>query len=286
MNTSTALVFTPIATAGLPEVTAAPIQLAGGTRGATLAADIVNALEQIGGVQCNILVPLFSEDASADIELGVTDPGSTYTIVAINALTKSHCIEYSTPKLKRNRICILSYLNTYDNDAAEAQSLGNYRCSLCMQQVVQVNSQGVLSTFQPWYQACLAAGMQAGGFYKSICNKAANIVSYIDPSGFESGSPGDVEAALSAGLLFFSSDTSRAGYWVSDQTTYGFDTNFVYNSIQAVYCSDLVALDLAQNFQTAIVGQSDADVDAGTGVNITCPADGWIQEPEIDCGKF
>src|SRR5581483_4661475 len=232
--------------AGLPSPMTAAAFLSGGTRGSTAAADIVNALSQIAGIQCNIIVPLFSQDASADITAGKTDSGSTYTIAAINAATKSHCLEFSTPKLKKNRMAMLSYLNTYTNCKAQAQSLGNYRVSLCMQQVTQVDSTGNVQTFQPWYLATVAAGMQTGGFYKSITNKAANVIAHIDPSGFDSGSPGDVEDAISAGILFLSRDTSRE-YWVSDQTTYGFDTNFVYNSIQAVYDSDIIALDLASS---------------------------------------
>ncbi len=266
LATSTALSFTPEANAGLPSAMALPAFLAGGTRGATLAADIVNALEQMAGINVNIIVPLFSQDATADIAAGNTSSSSTYTIDAINAATKNHCIQYSTPKLKKNRICILSFQNTYLNDAAQAQSLANYRCSLTMQQAMQVNSAGVITTFLPWYTACVAAGMQTGGFYKSICNKYANVISFIDPVGFDSGSPGDVENALSAGLLFLTQDTAGSR-WVSDQTTYGFDSNFVYNSIQAVYCSDILALDLAASFQSAFVGQSLADVNAATALS-------------------
>ena len=55
--------------------------------------------------------------------------------------------------------------------------------------------------------------------------------------------------------------------WVVDQTTYGFDTNFVFNSIQAMYASDLVALNTADSFQTAFVGKSLADVDASTALS-------------------
>ena len=269
MATSTALSFTPAANgeAGLPSPMANPVFLAGGLRGATQSADIVNALAQAAGVQCNIIVPLFSQDSSKDIAAGNTDSGSTYTISAINAAVKSHCIQYSTPVLKRHRICILSINDTYVNCKSAAQSIGNYRCSLTMQQVVQDNSVGVSTQYLPWYGSCIAAGMQAGGFYKAIVNKAANVISYVDPVGFDSGDPGDVSDALSAGLLFLSKDTGRAGYWVSDQTTYGFDTNFVYNSIQATYCSDLLTLDLAQSFKVAFVGKSLADVDAATALS-------------------
>ena len=45
------------------------------------------------------------------------------------------------------------------------------------------------------------------------------------------------------------------------------DSNFVYNSIQAVYLSDILALDLAQYFQTAIVGKSVADVSAASALS-------------------
>lgn len=264
MATSNALEFAPTATAGLPAVMANAAFLAGGARGNTLAADIVNALTQLAGIQVNIVIPLFSQDATADIAEGTTASGSTYTIAAINAAVKSHCIQYSTPKLKKNRIAVLSYWNDSYNDAkAVAQGLANYRVSLCLQKVSQVNSAGQVVQFLPWYAACVAAGMQAGGFYKSITNKFANVISFQDPEGFDSGSPGDCEDALDAGLLFLTQDTA-GNRWVSDQTTYGFDTNFVYNSIQATYCSDILALDLADAFQKAFVGKSLADVDAAT----------------------
>jgi hypothetical protein len=266
---TTALGFAPGADGnqGLPAPAAAPAYLTGGARGNTLASDIVAVLAQLASIQCNIIVPLFSQDASLDIAAGLTSAGSTYTIAAIQAACKNHVLAYSTPELKHNRIAIVSQLDTYGNCAEAAQTLGNYRIAFTMQGVTQVSATtGLTQLFQPWYAAVIAAGMQAGGFYQAIVNKAANVISYTDPSGFNSGDPGDVSAALSAGLLFMSQDTGRAGYWVSDQTTYGFDTNFVYNSIQAVYDSDLIALDLAQSFFLTFVGRSDADVDASVGL--------------------
>jgi hypothetical protein len=265
IGTSTAVTFTATAVAGLPDP-ASLTYLAGGLLGPTLAIDIVNAIAQFAGIQLNIIVPLFSQDATADIAAGNTDPGSTYTIDAINELLKSHCIEYSTPTLKRNRTAILSFNDTYANCKTQAQELATYRCSLTCQQVTQVNSQGVNTLFLPWYAACLAAGMQTAGFYKSICNHLTNAVSFQDPTGYDSGDPDDVSDALTAGLLVLAQNTSGI-LWVSDQTTYGLDSNFVYNSIQAVYLSDILALDLAQSFQTAIVGKSVADVSAASALS-------------------
>lgn len=262
---STAFGFIPTATAGVPAPSALAY-LSGGLRGPTLAADIVNAIAQMAGIQVNIIVPLFSQNASADITGGNTDPSSTYTIDAINELLKSHCIQFSTPTLKRNRMAMLSLNDSYANCKAAAQSLASYRTTLACQQVVQVNSAGANQLFLPWYAACVAAGMQAGGFYKSICNHLANVSSFQNPAGYDSGDPASVADAIIAGLLVLSQNTSGI-LWVSDQTTYGLDSNFVYNSIQAVYLSDILALDLAQSFQTAIVGKSVADVSAASALS-------------------
>jgi hypothetical protein len=266
LATSRALEFTATAKAGIPAPMAAAAFLSGGAKGATAAADIIAAVNQLAGIQVNLVIPLFSRDSSADIADGMTESGSTYTIDAIHAAVKSHCIQYSTPKLKRNRAALLSFWGSYSDTKEKAQNLASFRCMFAFQRPSQVDSAGTIQKFLPWYGACIAAGMQAGGFYKSITNKLANVISYEDPAGFDSGSPGDVEEALDAGLLILTKDTAGSR-WVSDQTTYGFDTNFVYNSLQAVYLSDILSLDLADSFQKAFVGKSLADVDAATALS-------------------
>lgn len=256
---ASALNFAPTASAGLPAVMAQAAFLAGGLRGPTKAIDVSDAVDACAGINVNMLVPLISQDASLDIAAGVTDSASTYTIDAVHALVKNHCIEFSTPKMKRHRIGFLSYLGTYSAAKVKAQTMGIYRISMACQQASQVNSVGAVVVFQPWIVSVVAAGMQAAGFYKSICNKAANLISFLDPVGYDSGSPGDVEDALEAGLLVLAQDTTR-NYFVSDQNTYGFDNNNVYNSIQAVYLSDVLALDLTSSLQKEYVGKSTGDV--------------------------
>lgn len=263
MATSRLMSFSPTATAGLPAPMSLPAYLSNGSRGATLAADIVSAVHALSAVTCNIIVPLFSQNASADILAGQTDPNSTYTIAAINALLKSHCLEMSEPSLDKNRICILSNNGNFAQSEAVAQGLASFRCSCAFQNVTQVNSAGVITQFQPWYAAVVACGMQLGGFYKAIVNKYANLISVIDPAGYNSGDPGDTSAALDAGLLPLWTDVGGPK-WVSDQTTYGVDSNFVYNSIQAVYDADLITIDLKSSFTQAFVGQSLADVSAAS----------------------
>lgn len=263
MATSRLLTFTATATSGLPTPMTSPAFLAGGARGATLASDIVDSVDKLSSINCNIMVPLFSQNASADIAAGLTSPDSTYTIAAINAIFKNNCIENSNPSLNKNRTCILSNNGTFAASQIASQGLASYRCSLTFQGCTQVNSAGVITSFQPWYSAVIGCGMQLGGFYKNITNKYANIISIIDPSDYNSGDPGDTSEALNAGLLPLYTDVGGPK-WVSDQTTYTADSNFVYNSIQAVYNADLIAIDLKQSFTNAFVGQSLADVSAAS----------------------
>ena len=245
---------------------AAVAYLLGGLKGATLAADVASATIAIEGVDTNFVVPLFSRDAVDDIAEGLTDSASTYTISAVNALVKNHVLKMSTAKIKKHRSAVVSIWDAYTDIKAEASSAANARVSVVFQKSSQVSSVGEIVSYLPWHTACIAAGMQTAGFYKAIVNKLANVISFEDPTDFDSGNPGDIEGALDAGLLFLEAGVVGSK-WVSDQTSYGVDTNFVYNSIQAMYAIDLVSLDLAASFQTAFVGQSLADVDSSTALS-------------------
>lgn len=259
LSTSSKVDATVTATAGLPSATGGVIYFGSGAKGSTSSASIVAALLACEGIVANFIVPLFSRDATLDMAEGLTDSSSAYTIDAINASVKSHVLKMSTAKNKKHRTAFLSVSDTFANAQTKAHELASARCSLAFQKSSQVNSQGVVTSFLPWFTAVIAAGMQAAGFYKSITNKLANVISYVDPSGFDSGSIGDLESAISAGLLILQPDVAGVK-WVVDQTTYGLDTNFVYNSIQCMYTSDLVALDLSASLQRVYVGQSLSDI--------------------------
>jgi hypothetical protein len=265
LSASNVLDFEATATKGLADETTGFIFLSGGAKGGTVAADIAKAMTDMESIDVNFVVPLFSQNASLDIADGLTESSSTYTIDAVNALVKNHVLKMSTVKIKKHRSAFLSYWGQYSEIKAKAGSLANARISMCFQKASQVNSVGEVVNYMPWFVAVSAAGMQAAGFYKAIVNKQINVISYTDPAGFDSGSYGNIEDALDSGLLFLEKRIS-GNFWVSDQTTYGVDTNFVYNSLQAVYAADLVSLDLAASFHNAFVGKSLADVDAGSAI--------------------
>jgi hypothetical protein len=114
--------------------------------------------------------------------------------------------------------------------------------------------------------ALKAAAMQAAGFYRGIFNKGINISGAVQAAGdFNDQDDDAVEQALQSGLLIVKRDENGGFRYVSDQTTYGADSNFVYNSIQATYVADVVALTTAQRMERAFVGQSYADINASLG---------------------
>ena len=233
--------------------------LSGGDSGSSTQADIKAALAKLENVRLNFVIPLFSSD------------GDNYTIDQVIADTVTHVTNMSKIKARKNRQAFLSLWSDESTAYADVKAfvassikLANtpyqYRTSMAFQKIQVVDSSGVSTTFEPWMVSTLAAACQSVAGYRPIFNKAVNCVSTIEPQGFN----GQYEDALLSGLLTMRlSDTGLSQTFLSDQTTYLFpDNNFVYNSIQAVYGADVIAMTLQQQMQS-FVGQSVADVTAG-----------------------
>lgn len=250
---------------GLPDVVSLGF-LSGGSKGSTTNALVQAGLDAMKGLEGNFVVPLFSRNASLDVAAGLTDTNSTYDIASINAAVRSHCLEMSKLKQKKWRRGLCSYKGTFADAKDVAGNLANDRISCLFQDVIDTDSLGTLKTFQPWMGAVKAAAMQAAGFYKDITHKYINI-SGASCTGYDPNLVSAVESALDAGLLPITKD--NGGFkWVSDQTTYGADDNFVYNSLQAGYGVDLIMGTTVRRMERAFIGQSLADVDAATGKTV------------------
>jgi hypothetical protein len=254
---------------GLPETSIPDSFLSGGTKAGSTSADVVAAIDAAEQVDTNFVLTLFSRDATDNINDGLTESTSTYTIDAINAYLKSHVLKMSAIKMKKNRLGIGSKRAPYTEIKDAAGDLSSFRMGLAFQDVRDVDATGATRQFHPWMAAVVAAGMQAAAGYRGIVKKFANIGGVISPFGdFNPRSPGAREDALKAGLLILEPVPTGGFRWVSDQTTYSFDNNFVYNSLQAVYVSDLITLTLIDRFDRAVVGQSVADITAGGALGI------------------
>jgi len=246
------------ATAGLPEDNTAMF-LSGGAKGGSTGLAVSQAIDALQGVRCNFVVPLFSQDASLDVAVAETDSSSTYTVDAVNAAVKTHCLSMSTAKVKRHRIGVVSKKSSFAVAQASARTMSTFRVAHVFQDIVNSGSDGQLHTFQPWMGAAMAAGMQAAGAYKAIFPKALNI-SGVKHQDYDDENVAQTEQALSAGLIPICTQDDGSLAFASDQMTYGLDNNFVYNSLQAVYVADLMALSLASALKNAFVGESVADV--------------------------
>ncbi len=254
------------ATAGLPAPQSLAF-LAGGTKGATTDAIFDAAVDALELCRGNFLIPCFSRDASSDVADGLTDASSTYTIANIHAYSRAHALKMSTMKRKRNRQAFLSTRTTFANAQNVAGNIASFRCSMTFQDVKDTGANGIVQ-FQPWMAAVKAAAIQAAGFYRPIVRKGIAISGALQAAGdFNDQNDSQMENALLAGLLPIRQDETGGFYWVSDQTTYGADSNFFRNSIQAVYVADVLALTVQQRMERAFVGQSLADVTASMGLS-------------------
>ena len=240
--------------------------LAGGALGATTNANFQAALDACKKLSLNFVVPLMSQDASADIILGETSSSSTYTIDFINAATKTHVINMSKLKAQKNRQGFCSFLGTFDEGKDMSGSLAEARISLCIQDMKDLSATSV-EQFQPWMSAAKAAALQAAAFYKSIFNKLVNCSGVLMADGtFDPSDQDQVEDALQSGFLVLQTDDQGAVTFISDQTTWQRDDNFVWNSIQAIYDADTVSLTTAKKMSQYFVGKSLADFTAESGL--------------------
>lgn len=250
------------AAAGLPTIMSDPTYLVGGAKGATSDANFIAAIDALEAVKTNFVVPCISRDATDDIADELTDSGSTYTIETVNAYAKTHVLKMSTLKRRRNRQAVLSFRGSFAEAMAAAQNIASYRCAMTFQDVKVQTSTGTIQS-QPHTLAALAAGMQAAGFYRDITAKGINCSGLVQAEGdYKESDDSDVEDALLAGLLPAKKGDPSGFVWVSDQTTYSSDDNFVFNSLQAVYISDVMALSAAQRMEKAFLGATSSEVSA------------------------
>jgi hypothetical protein len=254
-------------TAALPAVTTKPVFLSGGTKGGTTDQNVVDALAKAGSIRGNFVVTLFSRDATADVTDGLTDAASTYTIASVNAALSAHVAAFSQFKKRKPRQGFASYRGSYANSKLAAQTLANLRLAGHFLDVAAVGASG-LAWFHPWMGAVIEAGMQAAGFYRPVFNKSIAVSGVKHAAGeFDPSDEDQVEDALLAGLTVIRERDGGGFGFVSDGTTYGADENFVYNSVQAIYVADTIAMTTAQRMERAFVGQSFADVSASAAMS-------------------
>jgi len=201
--------------AGLPLAEAASSFLAGGAVGATSNADIQAGLDAGIKTPVRIVIPLFSRDAAKDIEDGLTDPSSTYSIESVHAATVGHVATASTPKAGRRRFANLSFYGSFADSLDAARTLNYERAQISFQLVRALDGEGTVRRFLPWMSAAqIAAGrgqapigtsMLRKGFAitEAVHLKDSSIYSDTTVLDFDTEDQGQLSEAISAGLLVF-----------------------------------------------------------------------------------
>lgn len=252
------------ASKGLPAALSETL-LSGGSKGATLTTDIVNALSKFEKFHVNSVIPLFSRNATADMADNLTDAASTYTIDGIHQAVKTHLSLMKTTKKKSERQGYLSAKDTYLNCKTKVGNMADARIQMVIQDIRQANAQGVIKWFQPWALACLLAGARGGApiglpltfkfmncsgirqTAQSMNTPEADIVIDFDPDT-------QYDDAIQSGVTFLEAPRTGGFRVVVDNTTYGIDDNWVYNRANVLYAADIVAYNFRNTMELRYIG--------------------------------
>jgi hypothetical protein len=242
--------------------------LSGGALGATSQANIQACLDALSGTRVNFVVPLFSQDATADITAGNTDAGSTYTIASTIAALNTHCLQNSTVKGRNERQGYAGFMGTYANAKSQAAATGSARVSIQFQQVDISDASGNIYLAQPHMLAVCNAGMKAAAVV-GLPNtfKLVNINGFDTPShDFNPNTQAD--DAINANLTFVEAAPGGGFRFVLDNSTYGQVTNaWIYNRPAVLYAADTLAFSIRLNMET-FVGQRNSDISPETVKNL------------------
>lgn len=236
--------------------------LAGGAKGASVNSDFSDGLDKSLAEEYEVVVPLVSQDATADILLAQTDSGSTYTAASVLAGIKSHLRLRGNTKNRKEAQGIVGFrASTKAAVNAQAVSLGSELVQLCMQDILIQDISGSLNWKQPHLLAAILAGIRLGSDVGTpLTHKFPNVSDvkhFVNPStGIASGdfNPDlDYDAAIDSGVTFL--EKASGGFRVVvDNTTYGQDASFVFNRGSVMEAAQFAAKTLRKQTESAFVG--------------------------------
>lgn len=227
--------------------------LSGGARGASTNSSFQAGFDALLATRCNTVVPLISQDASALISSGDTDPASTFTVDAVNLQALTHCILASNTKNRSERNCYVSKKASFANAQAASLDLNHERASMLFQDVEVLGADGNLAFKDPWAAACIVAGIQAGTPVGTPATFKLINANGIDHQDYNPKT--QVDLAIANGLLPLEEVDSGGIRVVVQNATYSKDANFVFNRPSVLAAADNVAYNLRANLEAIFVGE-------------------------------
>lgn len=230
--------------------------LTGAVLGASTNTNFQSGFDALLTTRCNIVVPLVSQDASADITDGNTDADSTYTIDSILSMADAHCRTASNTQNRSERNTILGFKGAFEDCIAIAKTINSEYASLAIQDVRVRDSAGDAYWADPWMFAVIAAGCQAGSdIGTALTYKYINAIG-VDHEDFDPVT--QFNAALRAGILFAQQPDAGGIRIAAGNTTYLKDNNPVFNRMALMEICNYIVYDTRVQLEAAFVGKSRA----------------------------
>ena len=237
--------------------------LSGGALGASANSDFSTGLAKSLAQSYSDVLCCISQDASADIAMLATDPGSTYTIASVQAALTSHLVLREQVQNRKEAQGWTGFRNTaFAACYAAAAAIGSELVQMCIQDVLVLDVNANLTWKQPHVFAALCAGIRLGTpigeplTHKYLnCNGVGHVVNPatgISAGDFDTNLDGNL--AIEAGITF-SELVSAGNRIVVDNTTYGIDASFVFNRGSVVEASQYIAQTIRQTAEDAFVGK-------------------------------
>lgn len=217
VNTNSQLVSAAAATGatgGAPTNTTQPVFLSGGAEGTALSSHYQTALNLLKKIDVNTIVALTG------------DP-------AVHAAVDAHCA-YMNGIGRSERDAILGAQNTAQTDVptkdeykSQVVDLNSANIRLCGQAIERFNTAGERAEFQPYFEAAVAAGMQAGSpVGTSLTFKYANVLGIRQDTSWDPVD--DSEEMIQAGCFFMEYKEGLGRRWVRNVTTHLTSNNIAF----------------------------------------------------------
>jgi hypothetical protein len=264
---NSSLIEVPASTTGkgLPDAMG-PAFLSGAVRGASASSSFISGLEALEAIEdIDLVIPLVSQDASDDIveDPTITDSGSTYTASSILAATNSHCRLMSNTKNRKERAMYAGIRGTFSECQVQALALNSEMCSLLIQDVEVLGTDGNLTFKQPHIAAAICAGMQAGADIGEPTTKKlinATAIRHVGKQGLTLSASNTfnpktkADLAIQKGILPLN-NPSRGGIQIMVQnSTYSKDSNFVFNRPSVYSAMNYITKVLRQSLEDKFIG--------------------------------
>ncbi len=236
-----------------PDNTPSAQFLTGGVEGVTAFSDWQQALNLLQQIRVNTIVVLTGQSAvhqalAAHCNLmagiGRNERDGLVGLVTVDSSGNPTGTTGDLPFALAPRADLLS----------QVQQLNTRHLRACGQVVDRFDTTGERRTFAPWFQACIAAGMQAGSpVGVSLRHKFANVLNVDQSTGASGWTPTeDSEELIQGGLLFMETVEGQGIRFVRNVTTFLQSDNLAFTEASVNEAANFSVFTFRTNLEFAV----------------------------------